>query len=246
MKKFKKKLFTALENKDSQAFLTMHAAIGLVTAISVAAIILETVEELSPYASIFLLLEWAATGIFTAEYLARLWVAKNRAGYALSIWGLIDLISILPTLLGLGNFTFLKTARLLRVMRLLRILRTAKVAQAYLKVAGKKKGESAQQKVTVIIYFFTLASAIIAFGALMYAIEHEYAPYRNIPLSMLEVSKLLIGGTGFEPPQTMLGTISSVVVKFTGLALFGLLLSVIGSSLKNWLFGRKFAKQVKR
>ena len=80
----------------------------------------------------------------------------------------------------------------------------------------------------------------------MYAIEHEFAPYGNIPLAMLQVSKLLIGGTGFESPETMTGNIASVIVKFTGLMLFGLLISVIGASLKSWLFGRKYAKALKR
>lgn len=46
-------------------------------------------------------LEWGFTILFTAEYLLRLVVVKRPLRYAFSIWGIIDLASILPTYLSL-------------------------------------------------------------------------------------------------------------------------------------------------
>jgi voltage-gated potassium channel len=42
-------------------------------------------------------LEYFFTGVFTAEYLARLMVSENTKSYAFSFWGIIDLVSTIPT-----------------------------------------------------------------------------------------------------------------------------------------------------
>lgn len=45
-------------------------------------------------------LEWVFTLLFTVEYAMRLVVVKRPLRYALSMWGIIDLLSILPTYLS--------------------------------------------------------------------------------------------------------------------------------------------------
>ena len=63
-------------------------------------------------------IEWGFTLLFTAEYLLRIWIAQNRRAYVLSVYGVIDLLSILPTYLAL---LIPETAPLL-IIRLIRIL----------------------------------------------------------------------------------------------------------------------------
>ena len=62
-------------------------------------------------------LELGILGIFTAEYVLRLWIAERPWKYALSFYGLIDLATILPFYLTWGTET---TA--LRAVRLLRLI----------------------------------------------------------------------------------------------------------------------------
>ena len=66
--------------------------------------------------------EWILTGMFTVEYVLRLIVVRQWWRYGLSIWGLIDIVSILPAFLSLvlpGSQALL-TVRVLRMLRMFR------------------------------------------------------------------------------------------------------------------------------
>jgi voltage-gated potassium channel len=68
-------------------------------------------------------LEWSFTILFTIEYILRLVSVGRPLRYARSVYGLIDLIAILPTYLRL----LLPGAHNLLVVRLLRLLRVFRV-----------------------------------------------------------------------------------------------------------------------
>ena len=53
------------------------------------------------YVDLFRTLEISFTLVFTVEYLVRLWCLRNPVAYAISFWGVIDLLAILPTFLTL-------------------------------------------------------------------------------------------------------------------------------------------------
>ncbi len=101
--------------------LLMSAILG-----SVLVVMLDSVLILQAHWKYFLYtLEWLFTLIFTADYLIRLVVVQQRLRYVLSIWGIIDLLSILPTYLSLfmpGTQSLL-IVRVLRLLRLFRILK---------------------------------------------------------------------------------------------------------------------------
>lgn len=66
--------------------------------VSVSVVILETVHELSRnYRHIFLIAEWCFTILFTIEYLLRLYSAKDWKKYAFSFFGIVDLLSFIPS-----------------------------------------------------------------------------------------------------------------------------------------------------
>ena len=52
------------------------------------------------YGTIFFYAEWFFTILFTLEYLLRLFSAPNRLRYAFSFFGVVDLLSILPSYLS--------------------------------------------------------------------------------------------------------------------------------------------------
>jgi voltage-gated potassium channel len=69
---------------------------------SVLTIVLESVQSLKQhYGDWFRVVEWFFTIIFTLEYFARLWTVLNKRKYVFSFFGIIDLLSILPTYLAL-------------------------------------------------------------------------------------------------------------------------------------------------
>ncbi len=66
----------------------------------------------------------AIATIFSIEYLLRLWIAPKKLRYIFSFYGLVDLLSILPTVLMLRGMTFLRVLKVLRILKFTRYLET--------------------------------------------------------------------------------------------------------------------------
>jgi voltage-gated potassium channel len=225
-------LYKALENPRHRCFLPLNYSLGFVTVISVCAIILETVPELTDWLIWLRLIEFTTVGIFTAEYLGRLYYAKNRLGYIFSFYGMIDLVAIVPTYLGLTNLTFLKVARAIRVIRMLRTLRLIKVAR----FSDKKAGSQAVLGLNFEIYIVVLTIAIVIIGTLFYLTE-EQGSAPTILHGMYWVFQVIIGDRAYPTPHTIGGTIVMILARFTALIFFGLTVGIIGAILRKKLTG---------
>ena len=232
----------------SPYFLWVNNALALVTFVSVGSIVLSTVPSFSAYSIVFKSIEYAAVAIFTVEYLGRVLANRhNMLSYCFSFFGIIDLLSILPTLAGLSNFTFLKNARVLRVLLFLRLLRTSKVIRLSEDGTHDLEHSSHLYHTDIRIYFFSLLSAVIIFASLIYVVEGETnATFSSIPLAMIWSAKVILGGVAQHMPQTVLGDVITILTRFTGLALFGLLISVIGNVIRRFLFGNEDSNPSKK
>lgn len=69
--------------------------------------------------------EWIITILFTIEYALRLYSVRKPWRYFFSFYGIIDLLSILPTYLGIlyPSTKYLSSIRILRLFRIFRIFR---------------------------------------------------------------------------------------------------------------------------
>lgn len=228
----------------TRSFAIVNNVLAALTLISVLALILETVPELAAYDRIFRTVEYVAVAFFTIEYLLRILAERKDVGaYALSFFGIIDLLAIVPTYLGLTNLTFLKTARVLRILRLLRMIRLAKLARFEHRRRRDLEDYRHLYRLNVGIYFFALLAAMILFGTLIYIGEGGIATFGSIPLGMLWAAKLLLGGVAQEQPVTVYGEMIAIAARFTGLVLFGLLIAIIGNTAKRLLFGSATIEQ---
>ena len=112
---------------------------------------LQTVPScLSEYKTIFNILEWVTVAIFTLDYISNLFYSEKKFKYAFSVWGIIDLISILPSYLIFLNLSVLQGARMLR------LLRTARMLRIILDVDAQKISNPliANLKVYLIIFWY--------------------------------------------------------------------------------------------
>lgn len=233
-------LHNSLESHESGRFLGIQLFISFTTVVSVIAIALETVSPLHQFLSVFIIIEWVATIIFSLEYIARLIIAKTPASYIFSFWGFIDILAIIPTFLSLGNWTFLKSARTLRLLRLARILRLSKMSRAYLSSHGKAKTEAELTNMTLTIYFLALGTSTVLIGTLFYIFETSNENYSNIPISMYQTLRVLMGGAGnAEPLFSWTGGFIAIFASFTGLVLFALLIAMVAGLVKELLLGSK-------
>ena len=224
MKKF---LSNAFENEKTKTYHRVSNFLALLTIVSIVSLVLETVPSLVQHARIFFIIEWAAVVFFGAEYIGRLIVSKPMWKYSVSFFGLVDLVSILPTLLGLGNLTFLKSARALRIVRLLRMLRLIKVARPRGKIS-----EMSVATLNIFIYFSVLLTALLMTGTAMYLVEPSLPEFASIPSGMWWSFKVFLASMTVAQPETALGEAFHVLTRFVGLLLLGLLVGVVGNIFK--------------
>lgn len=239
MEKFKGTLDGALNHHGAKYFIQMEILLTGTALISILGIILETVPSLEGYFTFINMIELLAALIFTAEYVGRIYVAPKKTSYIFSFWGITDLLAILPTLLMFANFTFLKSASTIRMLRMVRMIRVLKITREYLESHDRAKSQAEFNKINITIYFLALFSAITLFGSALYLADATQPAYSTIPLGMMEAAKILLGGLGQANPATMVGQIIMLITRFAGLALFGLLISVIGGILNELLFGKQ-------
>ena len=228
--RFLRKAFT---DSSSTIFLCVNDFLAVVTVVSVVVVVLETVPSLQQYQTFFTILEWLAVGFFSLEYAGRTVVSKPLGAYNASFFGLIDLVAIVPTILGLGNYTFLKTARTIRLIRLLRIIRLAKLKQLR---SHDVDTNSSYVWLNISLFLVVLCTSVLLVGTVMYAVEGEAEAFKSIPLSMLWSFKVFLIGIPVAYPETVLGEVGHIIARVVGLLVFGVLINVAGNVVREYLF----------
>jgi voltage-gated potassium channel len=159
--------------------------------------------------------EWIVTGLFTLEYAARLACTLSAWRYATSFFGIVDLLAVLPVYLGVffgitHTFTLVRTLRLLRVFRILKLTQFLGEATV-LKLALR----ASLPKITV--FLFTVLTAVILVGAMMYQIEGEQNGFTSIPAAMYwAIVTVTTVGYGDISPHTVLGRFIASILMVLG------------------------------
>lgn len=184
--------------------------------ISVLAVILESVESLEVrYGTIFNVLEWSFTIVFTIEYIFRMVVVKKPLSYVFSFYGIIDLLAILPAYLSLvltgGEFLMvIRGLRLLRVYRVLKLGRYLKESENLISAL-----RAARRKITVFLLFIMII--VLISGSVMYLIEGPENGFSSIPRGMYwAIVTLTTVGYGDIAPHTSLGQFLSSILMVMG------------------------------
>jgi voltage-gated potassium channel len=189
--------------------------IGVILA-SVLTVVLESVPAIrARYGPTLHALEWGFTALFTAEYVLRLLSVRKPLRYALSPFGLIDLMATAPTYAGL----FLPGAQALLVVRFLRVLRIFRILKLteHLNEARVLTNALWASRRKISVFFLSVLTLITIIGALMYLIEGEENGFTDIPTSIYwAVVTLTTVGYGDISPKTGLGRAASALVMIIG------------------------------
>lgn len=191
------------------------ALIWLIIA-SVLLVMIESIASVrSSYGQILRGLEWFFTIIFSLEYLIRLGVAKEPRKYARSFFGIIDLLTLLPSYLSI----FLAGAHYLLVIRSLRLLRVFRVLKLvrYLDEASSLRKALQASRAKITVFLGTVITLVMIIGALIYMIEGEENGFSNIPVSIYwAIVTLTTVGYGDMSPQTGLGKMIASIIMIIG------------------------------
>ncbi len=231
------------DTKAGRAFdIVLLWLIGL----SVLTIMLESVDELrDKHGALFVTLEWVFTGLFTLEYLTRLWVVRNRWSYARSFFGLVDLMTILPAFIELllPGSHYLTTVRILRLMRMFRVLKMAE----YIGEASVLMNAMAASRRKILIFFSSVLALVCVEGTIAYVIEHDANPgYANIPQSIYwAIVTITTVGYGDVAPVTVLGKMMASVIMLTGFAIIAVPTGIVTSEIGRELSGSRLRRRCK-
>ena len=161
---------SAFTDFRSPLFLRWHGFLNLLIFLSCIALALETVEPFATnHAGLFHWMEMTALLFFSLDYFGNLYYAENRLKYFFSFWGLVDLISILPSFFMLLNLTALRGAKVFRILRVVRVLRVLKIARTTIQQMSAHRGNPIVSNLR--IYFIALFSGLMISSTLMYFAE---------------------------------------------------------------------------
>ncbi len=148
--------------------------------------------------------------IFSAEYLLRVWCAENRLKFIFSLYGLIDLMAVLPFVLGAVDIRFIRIFRWFRILRLIRFIEGKTVF-------GYVTSEDVAIFVRIV---FTLFAIVFVYSGLIYQVEHPVnGELFNTFLDAVyfSVSTISTAGLGDIVPISEMGRLMTILMVLTGI-----------------------------
>lgn len=183
---------------------------------SVTVVSLESIVTLRKhYLGYFTALEWGFTILFTIEYLLRIYSTPKPIKYIFSFFGIVDLLSIIPTYLSL----FVIGSQYLLVVRVLRLLRIARIFKLTRFInEGQVLTRALRASITKILVFIgTVLTIVVIVGSIMYIVEGSKSGFTSIPTSIYwTIVTLTTVGYGDIAPQTPLGQILASFIMIMG------------------------------
>ncbi|MEJ5990370.1 ion transporter [Ramlibacter sp. PS3R-8] len=190
----------------------------IVTAIlvSVAVVIADSVPALSARnRGTFNAVEWFFTLLFTVEYIARLVSVKRQLKYALSFFGIVDLLSVLPTYLAffLPETHALIDVRILRLLRVFRIFKLTDYVVEY-QMLGAALAASRRK---IMVFLSAVLMVVLVLGTVLYVVEGPKHGFVDIPTSVYwAITTITTVGFGDITPKTDVGRAIASVIMLIG------------------------------
>jgi voltage-gated potassium channel len=213
---WREKLRIIIFEADTPAGKIFDVSLLIAIGLSVAAVMLESVVAIrAAYGWQLRTIEWLFTAIFTVEYILRLFSVPRPARYARSFFGIVDLLSILPSYLSLllpGSHSLLviRSLRLLRVFRIFKLTRFLGEAN----VLGTALRSSRRK---VLVFLGTVLVMIVIIGTVMFMVEGPENGFTSVPRAMYwAIVTMTTVGYGNITPQTVPGQIIAALVMITG------------------------------
>lgn len=201
--------------------------------LSVVVVMLDSIKEINQeYGELLYSIEWFFTILFTIEYLLRLYAVNKPIKYATSFFGVVDLLAIIPTYIGL----FFPTTRYFTVVRILRVLRIFRVLKfvQYIGASRTLLAALKQSRRKITVFIFTVFTLVVIFGSLMYIIEGEENGFTSIPRSIYwAIVTLTTVGYGDISPNTPLGQAFAAFIMILGYGIIAVPTGIVTAELSK-------------
>lgn len=225
------RLHTVIFEADTPAGKRFDVALLWAILLSVGAVLVESVASVrDAYGAELRTLEFVFTGLFTVEYVLRLLSVRRPLKYAFSFYGLVDLLSILPTFVEV----MLPGAASLRVVRMLRLLRVFRVLKlvGFLREAQILKDALWSSRRKIVVFLSAVLVLVTLLGTVVYIIEDAKAGFTSIPRSIYwAIVTVTTVGYGDIAPQTVLGQMIASLMMILGYAILAVPTGIVGAEL---------------
>jgi voltage-gated potassium channel len=199
--------------------------------LSIVTVMLESIADVRErHGALLRTAEWAFTILFTVEYLLRLLCAERPTRYARSFFGLVDLLSIVPTYAsvlvpGAQALLVIRTLRILRVFRVLKLANYVRESETLLRAlyASRRK---------ISVFVFVVFTLVVVFGSVMYLVEGPENGFTSIPRGVYwAIVTLTTVGYGDIAPRTDLGQTIAAFIMILGYGIIAVPTGIITAEL---------------
>lgn len=233
MKSLKRKLYTIIFEAETPGGRLFDVLLIVAVIASTICVSMESVHWIKArYEAQLHAAEWTFTVLFTIEYITRIIVIRRPVAYMFSFFGLVDLVSIVPTYLSLlfPGAQMLLAVRVLRVLRLFRVLKLTRYTSATRLIMAAIR----ESRAKIIVFLWAVASTVIIVGAVMYLVEGPGNGFTSIPTSIYwAVVTMTTVGYGDIVPHTAFGRLLASFMMVTGYALIAVPTGIMTVELSN-------------
>lgn len=219
-------------NNDTRTGKVFDLAVMTAIVVSILIVFVESLPAVAGhYKTALEVVEGILTLFFTIEYVMRVYASDRPKDYALSFFGIIDLLATLPPYLSLlfpaARYTLVfRSFRLIRVFRVFKLF--AFINEGYLLLESIRKSLT---KITV--YFLFVLILVIALGTLMYMIEGgPNTQFRSIPDSIYwAIVTTTTVGYGDITPVTLLGKMFAGFMMILGYTIIAIPTGIVSATM---------------
>lgn len=199
--------------------------------LSIVLVMLESVAEFNQrFFMEFYIAEWIITAVFTIEYILRIITIKRPKNYIFSFYGIVDLLSTLPSYIALvyGGHNMLFAVRALRLLRIFRILKITR----YIGESDKLIRALKNSQPKILVFLFAVIIISIIMGSVMFLVEGPENGFTSIPLSIYWcIVTLTTVGFGDIHPITPLGQFVASFIMIMGYGIIAVPTGIVSAEI---------------
>jgi voltage-gated potassium channel len=226
-----KKLHEVIFEADTPMGKLFDVILLITILLSVGVVMLESVPEIGlEFAKPLRIAEYVFTVLFTIEYVLRLIAVKKTSKYVFSFYGIVDLLSILPTFVelllpGVGSIRVIRIFRLLRVFRVLKLV-------GFLREAGVLRMALWASRRKILVFMGAVLVLVTIMGTMVYLVEDSASGFTSIPRSIYwAIVTVTTVGYGDIAPVTVLGQTLASIIMLIGYAIIAIPTGIFGAEI---------------
>ncbi len=240
---WRKVAFEVIFEADTPVGKWFDVALILCIVASVAVVMLGSIAGVNEsHGRLLNVLEWFFTILFTIEYILRLVCVGNPTRYAVSFFGVVDLLAIVPAYAGLAlaGTQYLTVIRILRVLRIFRVL---KLGECVGEANVLKRALIASRK-KIFVFLFAVLTMVVIIGSIIFLIEGPENGFTSIPKGVYwAVVTLTTVGYGDLSPQTPFGQLLASMVMILGYSIIAVPTGIMTVELTQAAKDKKITSQ---